>query len=162
MGEHVQIRGLEHLSGGDDRPRVGIGIETRDRPGPAFKAGVYSEDILWIQLRGGLIVAKATVKIAWRGEYSGIDEIRRRVPGALVPDSFWAGRSRFGYAIVATLEHERWVDPFWAGPRSYAYEWIVLESDAKRKSWLEEKPPPRGGGDLRAKFLTARAMSFAR
>ena len=37
------------------------------------------------------------------------------------------------------------VEPFWAGPRTYGYEWVVLENEKKRNSWLDPKPPPRGG-----------------
>ncbi|HVL32677.1 MAG TPA: hypothetical protein VM600_03750 [Actinomycetota bacterium] len=158
--EHVQIRSLEHLTGDTARPLLRYAIETRERPGPAHKQGVYSDDELWMQLRGGLFVARARVKIAWRGEYSRLDEIRARVEGWRVPESFWTGRPRHGYAIVAELQAERWVDPFWAGPRSYAYEWIVLESDAKRASWLDPKDPPRGRAGLVAEFLQARAGGF--
>lgn len=162
MGEHVQVRGLEHMAGSEDRPLVPFAVETRDRPGPAYKAGVFSDDVVWIQVRGGLLVAKASVKIAWRGEYSRIDEVRCRVNDPHLPDSFWAGRPRAGYAVVADLGGARWVDPVWAGPRTYGYEWIVLESAAKRKSWLDPKPPPRGGEGLREEFLAARASGFAR
>ena len=59
MAEHVQIRALEHVRGSEDGPQLAVAVETRDRAGPAFKAGVYSEDVVWIQLRGGLLVGKA-------------------------------------------------------------------------------------------------------
>lgn len=160
--EHVQVRALEHFAGTSDRPRLACAIETRDRPGPAYKEGVFSDDTVWIQLRGGLFVAKAKVKIAWRGEYSKIDEIRRRAGDAPLPEAFWSGRPRAGYAVVATLIDERWVDAFWAGPRTYGYEWIVLESDAKRKSWLDPKEPPRGGEGLTGEFQAARTSGFPR
>lgn len=160
MAEHIQVRSLEYFVGSEERPVFGLGMEARDRPGPAYKAGVYSDDVVWIQLHGGLFVAKATVRIAWRGEYSRIDELRRRANDASLPESFWAGRPRHGYAVVAFLQQARWIEPFWAGPRTYGYEWIVLEDDAKRKSWLEEKPPPRGGDGLRKDFLAARARGF--
>ena len=158
--EHVVIRSLEHMTGSNDRPALRYAIETRDRPGPAYKEGVYSDDTVWVQVRGGLIVAKAAVKIAWKGEYSRIDEIRKRAPDAPMPESFWAGRPRSGYAIVAQLQNERWVDPYWGGPRTYGYEWIVLESDAKRASWLEPKDPPRGGEGLKGDFVRARDAGF--
>ena len=67
-------------------------------------------------------------------------------------DGFWAGRPRYGYGAVASLQHERWIEPFWGGPRSYAYEWVVLENEKKRASWLDDKPPPRGGEGLRERF----------
>lgn len=161
MAEHVQIRALEHMHGSEDRPQLAVAVETRDRPGPAFKAGVYSDDVVWIQLRGGLLVGKARVRQSWRGEYSRLDEIKMRAQAARLPEGFWAGRPRRGYAIVATLDQERWIDPVWAGPRTYGYEWIVLEDDHKRHSWLDEKPPPRGGEGLKNQFLLARASSFA-
>jgi len=160
--EHVVVRALEDLAGDTDRPKLRYGIEMRDRPGPAYKEGVYSEDAVWIQLHGGLFIGKARVKIAWRGEFSRIDEIRKRASGLDVPESFWTGRPRAGYAIVAELEQERWIDPFWAGPRTYGYEWIVLEDAKKRSSWLDEKPPPRGGEDLPKRFSSARAAGFPR
>jgi hypothetical protein len=159
--EHVTIRALEHFSGTTERPSVGVGVETRDRPGPAYKTGVFSDDVVWIQLRGGLFVAKARVKIAWRGEYSRVDEVRKRASEAPVPDSFWSGRPRAGYAVVATLQDERWIEPFWAGPRTYGYEWIVLENDTKRKSWLDPREPPRGGDSLLEQFLAARDAGFS-
>ena len=52
----------------------------------------------------------------------------------------------------AELQHESWIEPFWAGPRTYAYEWVLLENDKKHKSWLDRKDSPRTGADLAAKF----------
>jgi len=160
--EHVAIRALEHMVGDADRPRLRYAIEARDRPGPAYKEGVFSDDTVWIQLRGGLFVAKATVKMAWRGEFSRIDEIRARAAGLDVPEDFWQGRPRSGYAIVAELQAERWIEPFWGGPRTYGYEWVVLESDKKRASWLEPKEAPRTGEGLKGDFERARAAGFSR
>lgn len=151
--EHVLIRRLEHLTGTAGAPRLGHAVETRDRKGPAHKHGASPADFVWVQLHGGLFVARARVRLCWIGEYSRIDEIRRRTVGSPLHDldAFWAGRPRVGYAAVASLEQERWIDPFWAGPRTYAYEWVVLEDDAKRASWLDRKEPPRGGeGTARA------------
>jgi hypothetical protein len=59
--------------------------------------------------------------------------------------------------VVAELQEERWIDPFWAGPRTYGYEWVVLESDRKRSTWLDPKDPPRGGAALLDEFRTWRA-----
>jgi len=36
--EHVQTRALEHVAGSEDRPALRYALETRDRPGPAYKA----------------------------------------------------------------------------------------------------------------------------
>jgi hypothetical protein len=145
--EHVVIRKLEHLTGTADRPALGHAVETRDRPGPAYKIGTSPGEEVWIQLHGGLFVGKAKIKLGWVGEFSGIDNVRARTRGSAIHtlESFWKGRPRFGYASVAGLEHEKWIEPFWAGPRTYAYEWVVLEDDKKRSSWLETKDPPRGG-----------------
>jgi hypothetical protein len=152
--EHVVIRRLEHLTGSADRPALGYAVETRDRPGPAFKNGTSPGEEVWVQLHGGLFVAKAKIKLGWVGEYGGIDSIRRRTTGSALQDieDLWKGRPRFGYAVVASLEHEKWIEPFWAGPRTYAYEWVVLEDDKKRSSWLDPKDPPRGGGRLLDEF----------
>lgn len=152
--EHVLIRRLEHISGSADRPTIGFAVETRDRPGPAHKAGTAPGDEVWVQLRGGLIVARARVELGWVGEYSKIADVRRRTHGAAIHDmdGFWSGRPRYGYAAVASLEAESWVDPFWGGPRTYGYEWVVLESADKRASWLDRKPPPRGGAGLVDEF----------
>jgi acyl-CoA reductase-like NAD-dependent aldehyde dehydrogenase len=58
-----------------------------------------------------------------------------------------------GVAAVAELVGERWLpSPFWAGPRTYGYEWVVLDDDAKRHSWLDEKEPPCGGAGLKSDF----------
>ena len=161
MSEHIQIRALEHCAGTPERPAFRVALETRDRPGPAYKHGVYSDDAVWFQLEGGLMIAKARVRESWRGEYSRIDEIRKRVASITLPESFWSGRPRRGYAVVALLDQERWVEPAWRGPRSYGYEWVTLENDAKSASWLDEKPPPRGGDGLVERFVLARARSFA-
>jgi hypothetical protein len=152
--EHVVIRPLEHLTGGADRPDLGFAVETRDRPGPAHKEGSSPDDDIWVQLEGGLFVARARIRLGWVGEYSTIDEVRARTRGSPIEalDAFWAGRPRYGYAAVASLQGERWIDPFWAGPRSYAYEWVLLENDKKRASWLDPKPPPRGGEGLKSRF----------
>ncbi len=157
--EHVVVRSLEHLSGNLQRPGLAVAVETRDRPGPAYKEGVFSDDRVWIQLRGGLMVASARVKIAWRGEYSRIDEIKQRAR-APASETFWHGRPRAGYAVVAELEQEWWIDPYWGGPRTYGYEWIVLETDAKRRSWLDPREPPRTGSGLRSAFFSARESGF--
>ncbi|MGH2711836.1 MAG: hypothetical protein ACRDH9_11620 [Actinomycetota bacterium] len=149
--EHVVIRKLEHLTGSSERPELGHAIETRDRPGPAFKTGSSPGEEVWVQLHGGLFVAKARIKLGWVGEFSGIDKLRARTRGSPIHDidDFWKGRPRFGYAVVASLEGESWLEePMWAGPRTYGYEWVTLEDDKKRASWLDPKEPPRGGGGL--------------
>lgn len=151
--EHVVIRRLEHLTGTRESPKIGFAVETRDRRGPAHKAGAFEGDAVWIQIHGGLFVAKATVRICWIGEYSRIQEVRERTRGSPMHglDDFWPGRARYGYAAVASLAQERWIDPFWGGPRTYGYEWVVIEDAAKRASWLDPKPPPRSS-DLPSKF----------
>jgi hypothetical protein len=154
--DHVVVRKLEHLTGSSAAPSVGFAVETRDRPGPAYKAGTSPDDGMWIQLHGGLIVARAVIELGWVGEYSRIDQVRERTrahPELYGLDAFWQGRPRYGYAAVARLRRERWVEPFWAGPRTYGYEWVVLEGPRKRTSWLEPKPPPRGGEGLLERFL---------
>ena len=151
--DHVLIRRLEHLAGTQARPTLGFGVEIRDRPGPLHKHGAFEDDRVWVQLQGGLFVARAVVKLTWVGEYSDVGAVRVRTSGALHGmETFWKGRPRYGYAGVATLHRESWIEPFWAGPRTYGYEWVRLEDDRKRASWLEPKPPPRGGEDLRAQF----------
>jgi hypothetical protein len=153
--EHVLTRKLEHLTGGADRPQLSFGVETRDRPGPLHKLGAFEDDVVWVQLHGGLFVAKAVVKIAWIGEYSDIRQVRQRTAGSPVHDveDFWKGRARYGYAGVVTLQRESWLsEPMWAGPRTYGYEWVRLEDDKKRRSWLDPKPPPRGGEGLAERF----------
>ncbi|MEX2458978.1 MAG: hypothetical protein WD770_08340 [Actinomycetota bacterium] len=152
--EHVLIRKLEHLTGNAERPDLRFGIEIRDRPGPLHKHGAFEDDTVWIQLHGGLIVGRAAVRITWIGEYSDVRQVRARTAGSPIHDveGFWAGRARYGYAGVATLTREQWVEPVWAGPRTYGYEWVRLEDDKKRASWLDPKPPPRGGDGLLASF----------
>lgn len=153
--DHVVVRSLEHLTGEAGKPALGFAVETRDRPGPAYKEGSSPDDVVWVQLDGGLLVAKARIRIGWVGEYASVDEVRARTAGSALHDldAFWRGRPRYGYASVASLQHEAWLDdPFWAGPRSYGYEWILLENEKKRSSWLDPKPPPRGGEGLRGRF----------
>ncbi len=148
--EHVLVRRLEHLSGTAGAPTLGFGVEVRDRPGPLHKHGAYPDDVVWVQLRGGLYVARASVRIAWVGEYSDVREVLARTAGSALHglDGFWQGRPRYGYAGVVTLQQEAWIEPFWAGPRTYGYEWILLDDEKKRSSWLDRKPPPRGGEGL--------------
>lgn len=155
--EHVLIRKLEHLAGTGGAPALRFGVEVRERPGPLHKLGAFPEEPVWVQLHGGLFVARAVVRLCWVGEYSSIADVRARTRGSplLDMDDFWKGRPRYGYAAVAELERERWLDqPFWAGPRTYGYEWIRLEDDKKRKAWLEPKEPPRGGEGLLRQFRT--------
>jgi hypothetical protein len=152
--EHVLIRKLEDLAGTAGAPRLGFAVEIRDRPGPVNKTGAWEDDDVWVQLHGGLFVAKARIRLCWVGEYSDIREIRARTKGSDLYDirSFWTGRPKWGYAAVASLKNEQWLPPFWAGPRTYGYEWIRLDEDKKAKSWLERKEPPRGGEVLRTDF----------
>lgn len=157
--EHVLVRRLEHLTGSASAPRLAFAVEVRERPGPAHKNGAFPGDDFWVQLHGGLFVAKAKVRIAWVGEYSNIREIRRRTAGSPVHDvdDFWARRPKFGYAAVAELQNERWIEPFWAGPRTYGYEWIILDDEKKRSSWLEKKSPPSGGQALEKALASFKA-----
>jgi hypothetical protein len=154
MSDHVVIRKLEHVTGSSAAPRFGYAIETRESAGPAHKQGSFPDDVVWLKLHGGLVIGKAKIRICWIGEYSSIAEVRGRTRGAPIHDldSFWSGRPKAGYAAVAELAYERWAEPRWQGPRTYGYEWVVLDNDSKRNSWLEDKPPPRGGADLLAKF----------
>lgn len=144
------IRRLEHLTGSAERPALGFAVESRDRPGPAYKTGTSPDEEVWVQLRGGLFVAKAKIQLGWVAEYSNVDSLRARTKGSPIHDleAFWKGRPRYGYAVVASLKHEKWIDAFWAGPRTYAYEWVALEDEKKRSSWLDPKEPPRGGAKL--------------
>ena len=143
------IRKLEHLTGNARAPRLTYAIETRASAGPAHKTGAFPDDTVWIKLHGGLMVGKAKIRIAWVGEYSSLHEIRSRTEDSDINkvDGFWAGRPKVGYAVIAELKDERWIDPHWAGPRTYGYEWVVLD-DKKRDQWLEEKSAPRGGEAL--------------
>ena len=153
--DFVVVRKLEHLTGSKDAPSLGFAVETRDRPGPVYKEGTSPQDIVWIQLHGGLVVGGASITLGWVGEYSNIQQVRDRTrphPALFGLHAFWQGRPRYGYAAVAALERERLVEPFWAGPRTYGYEWIVLDSQKKRSSWLDPKPPPRGGEGLASEF----------
>jgi len=155
VSDHVIIRKLEHLAGNERAPALRCALETRATPGPAFKNGAFAGDVLWIKLHGGLVIGKATIKIAWVGEYSSLREIQARTEGSAIQTntSFWAGRPKFGYAVVAELQNERWMDPRWQGPRTYGYEWVVIDSDTKAKTWFEDKAPPRGGEELLQSFL---------
>jgi hypothetical protein len=153
--DHILIRRLEHLAGSVSSPRLAFGVEARDRPGPLYKHGAFEHDRVWVQLHGGLFVAKATVEICWIGEFSDIGSVRSRTKGSPLHgiDPFWTGRPRYGYAAVATLLRESWLDePFWAGPRTYGYEWVVLEDQKKAASWQDRKQPPREGAGLQAAF----------
>ena len=155
MSDHVLIRKLEHLAGNDRTPALRYAVETRESAGPAFKNGAFPGDVVWIKLHGGLVVGKAQIKIAWVGEYSSLREIQARTPGSAIQGnaSFWAGRPKFGYAVVGELQNERWLEPKWQGPRTYGYEWVVIDSDKKSESWFEDKPAPRGGAELLERFL---------
>jgi hypothetical protein len=152
--DHVIVRKLEHLTGSARAPALGYAVEMRERPGPAYKHGAFPADVVWIQLRGGLMVATARIRLCWIGEYSSVPEIRVRTRGSQVHDvaPFWAGRPHYGYAAVAELENEAWIDPYWAGPRTYGYEWVLLDDAKKRGGWLDPKGPPRTQDDLLGRF----------
>jgi hypothetical protein len=152
--DHVIIRRLEHLSGSHRAPALGYAVEMRERPGPAHKHGAFPGDTVWVQLRGGLLVARARVRLCWIGEYSSVPEIRARTRDSQLygVSGFWTGRPRYGYAAVASLDNESWIEPQWAGPRTYGYEWVLLDEDKKRSAWLDPKPPPRSQDDLDARF----------
>jgi hypothetical protein len=157
--DHVVVRRLEHLTGSNKSPALGYAVEMRERPGPIYKHGAFPGDVVWVQLRGGLLVAKARIRLCWVGEYSTVPEIRVRTRGSQLHDvpGFWSGRPRYGYAAVAELENEAWMDPLWAGPRTYGYDWVLLDDARKMASWLDPKPPPRSKEDLPDRFRQWRA-----
>jgi hypothetical protein len=166
--DHVVIRKLEHLTGSSGAPAVSFAVETRDRPGPAHKGGAFEGDVVYTQLHGGLIVARAKVRIGYVMEYSNIQEVRARTRGSALYGvaDFWKGRPRYGFAAVAALIEETWVQPpYWGGPRTYGYEWVLLDDDKKRATWLDKREPPRGdSADLPTKFrrwLTATTTAKA-
>jgi len=154
--DHVVIRKLEHLTGSAGAPSVGFAVETRDRPGPAHKGGAFEGDVVYIQLHGGLIVARAKVRIGYVMEYSNIQEVRARTRGSALHGvaDFWKGRPRYGYAALAALTEETWVHPpYWGGPRTYGYEWVLLDDVKKQATWLDKREPPRGDtADLPTRF----------
>ena len=155
MAQHVSIRKLEHLTGSKSAPAWGYAVETRASAGPAFKNGAFPDDTVWLKLHGGLVVGKARIKISWVGEYSSIAEVRARTRGSRLYDieSFWTGRDKSGYAALGELVGERWIEPRWEGPRTYGYEWVLLDNDKKTETWTESKPEPRGGADLHRDFF---------
>lgn len=143
MTDHVVIFDPDHVRAANGRPRFTVAIEARDRPGPAYKAGVGAGETVWIRM-GPLMVAKASVQIAWHGEYAMLKEIRNRTKGTELfdQDGFWAGKPRVGYAVVAKLENARWLpEAQLGGPRTYGYEWVVLENEKKEDTWLDLRPP---------------------
>lgn len=151
--EHVVILDPELVGAKDGRPYVPIAVEVRDRPGPAYKHGVFSDDDVYIRM-GPLLVATAKVKLAWKGEFAFQREIRERTKGTpLDSDAFWTGRPKVGYAVVAELKDQRFVkESALAGPRSYGYDWIVLESEKKQDTWLTRRPPEDKDTELVRRF----------
>lgn len=146
----------EHVSARDGRPAMTVAVEARDRPGPAYKHGVFPDDVVWIRM-GPLLVAKATVRIAWKGEYAFLRELQQRTRGTELEGlaSFWQRKPKIGYAVVATLTDARFVrEPALAGPRSYGYDWIVLENERKRETWLDLRPPEPKDAELVSRFRT--------
>src|SRR2546423_15068016 len=101
-------------------------------------------------------------------EVSHMQEVLARTGGSALPGvaDFWKGRARSGYAAVAALTEETWVQPpYWGGPRTYGYEWVLLDDDKKRATWLDKREPPRGdAADLPTKvrrLLTATTTARA-
>ncbi len=144
----------DELRAREGRPLVSVAVEARDRPGPAFKQGVFPDDTVWIRM-GPLLVARATVKIAWKGEYAFLREVRDRTKGSELYDqeAFWQRKPKIGYAVVAQLREARFLpEATLAGPRSYGYDWIVLESESKQDTWLRKRPPEPKDADLVRRF----------
>lgn len=152
--DHVLIRPLEFVAGSARAPRLEYAVEARDRPGPVHKRGAFPDEEVWIQLQGGLYVGKARIELCWVGEFSSIGEVRSRTRDAPVHDmaGFWRGRPRFGYAAVASLKHEKWIEPFWGGPRTYGYEWVLMDNAKKQSTWLDKRDAPRDGAELQERF----------
>lgn len=157
--DHVVIFEPHHFKSVKGRPDLTVAVEARDRPGPAFKEGVFPDDTVWFRM-GPLLVAKATVKIAWKGEYAFIRELRKRTEETELAndEAWWLRRPKIGYAVVAQLTQARYLSSAkLGGPRSYGYDWIVLDSESKRKTWLNLREPEPKDADLLRRFreLTA-------
>ena len=152
--DHVVIFAPEHLEARNGRPNVTVAVEARDRPGPAYKHGVYNDDVVWIRM-GPLLVAKGAVKLATKLEYAFLEELRDRTRDTDLHglEGFWAGKPKIGYAVVAELKDVRFLnEPCLAGPRTYGYDWIVLENERKAQTWLTKRPPEDKDADLVRRF----------
>ena len=144
----------EHLSARDGRPNLTMAVEARDRPGPAYKHDVLSDDVVWIRM-GPLLIATARIKLARKIEYAFTKELRERTKGSELYDldAFWSGKPKIGYAVVAELKEARFLpEPALAGPRTYGYDWIVLENERKHETWLTRRPPEGKDRDLVARY----------
>lgn len=148
--DHVVIFDPGLVGATNGRPDITAAVEARDRPGPAYKHGVFSDDVVWIRM-GPLLVAKGKVKLAWKGEYAFLRELRDRTKGTELygRDEFWAGKPKIGYAVVAQLKDVYFLkEPSLAGPRTYGYDWITLENEKKEDTWLTRRPPEPKDADL--------------
>ena len=100
--EHVAIRALEHFAGGPDRPRLRFLFETRDRPGPGYKEGVYSDDVVWIHDYHMIPLGAELRQLGVRNRIGFFLHIPFPPPEIVTagPDHEWLIDSLFAYDVV--------------------------------------------------------------
>ncbi|MBA7663629.1 hypothetical protein ES703_71674 [subsurface metagenome] len=99
-------------------------------------------DKIYIQ-SDGLITVKATVLKVTLKEYDDINDIRNLCKGTKLYDgkNYWNDMKDRHYATVVRLaNHEDLSNrPIRPRKRSYGSSWIVMDSEQKRREWLERE-----------------------
>jgi len=141
--EHVAIRDARYVAGTDERPEVGVFVQTRTRP-PAFNvAKLAVGQRVWMKWNSGPIVAVSEL-LSWHaGEFAAanVNDARGRCVGTSLfgLDAYWKAVAikRAGAYCVLRLTNEAWLDaPVWAATRSFGSSWIYLDTLRKKVQWL--------------------------
>jgi hypothetical protein len=149
--DHVAIRDARYVAGTDQRPEVGVFVQTRTRPPAINLAKLAARQRVWMKWNSGPVVAVSEL-LSWHaGEFAAgnVNNVRDRCVGTSLfgLDAYWkaVASKTVGAYCVLRLTNEAWLDlPLWPATRSYGSSWVYLDTLRKKVQWLAfGTAPPR-------------------
>jgi hypothetical protein len=124
--EHLAIRDARYVAGTDERPEVGVFVQTRTHPPAINAAKLAARQRVWMKWAGGPIVATAELLSWHEGSFNSanVNDMRDRCVGTSLfgLDAYWhaVANKNAGAFCVLRLTNEEWLNsPVWPATRSF-------------------------------------------